>query len=293
VAVLWQQAGEEAHSLQAGGDPKRDDEVDVDFEVATPTRFGAWTETGEAQFEIDRDVTARLYASHPGGIDAFRTVGTAAQAFVERAVRYVIDEAGVRQFLVIGSSVSGRANVHEVAQAIAPDARVVYVLFDPLMLVYAHRLLNGANEGTTAYVQARLRDVDEILNRSAATLDFAQPVAVLMPGSLGFVRKAERAAAIVDGFMAALAPGSHLVLSHHASDLLVEHSGPVYKVIADLAAEGRGWDLAPRDADEIAAFFKGMEIVEPGVVPVEEWRPDDGDQRQVTVALYGAVGRKP
>ena len=160
--------------MQAGGDPKRDDEVDVDFEVATPTRFGAWTETGEAQFEIDRDVTARLYASHPGGIDAFRTVGTAAQAFVERAVRYVIDEAGVRQFLVIGSSVSGRANVHEVAQAIAPDARVVYVLFDPLMLVYAHRLLNGANEGTTAYVQARLRDVDEILNRSAATLDFAQ-----------------------------------------------------------------------------------------------------------------------
>jgi hypothetical protein len=279
--------------LRSGGDDKR--EVDVDFEVAGPTRFGASDANGDVRFEIDREVTARLYASHPGGIDAFRSVGAAAQGFVERALRHVIDEAGVRQFLVIGSSVSGRANVHEIAQAVAPAARVVYVLFDPMMLVYAHRLLRGAAEGTTAYVQAKLRDVDGILEQSAATLDLAQPVAVLMPGSLGFVRNGARAAEIVDGLMGGLVAGSHLALTHHASDLLVEQVAPVYETVAELAAEGRGWEVAPRDADEIAALFGRVELVEPGVVPVEMWRPpgDPSVPVTVTVAIYAAVGCKP
>lgn len=276
--------------MGSGGDAER--EVDIDFEVAAPTRFGASTENGDAPFEIDREVTARLYASHPDGIDAFRSVGEAAQGFIERAVRHVIDEAGVRQFLVIGSSVSGRANVHEVAQEIAPESRVVYVLFDPLMLVYAHRLLQGAAEGTTAYIQAKLRDVDEILERSAATLDLAQPVAVLMPGSLGFVRNGARAAEIVDGLMGGLVSGSHLVVTHHASDLLAEIIAPVYKTIAQLAAEGRGWEIAPRDAGEVAALCSRLELVEPGVVPVELWRPpgDGSVPVTVTVAIYAAVG---
>ena len=273
--------------MRSGGDPKH--EVDIDLEVAAPTRLGDSTENGD----IDPDVLARLYASHPGGVEAFRAVGAAAQGFLVRSVRYMTGDAGLRQFLVVGPSVSGRVNAHEVAQAIAPEARVVYVLFDRLMLVYAHRLLRDANEGTTSFVRAKLGDVEGILQQSADTLDLDQPVAVLMPGALSFVRNGDRAASIVDGLMGALAPGSHLALTNHASDVLVDEVAPVYQAIAKLAAEGRGWDVAPRSRAEIAALFHGLELLEPGVVPVEEWRPAQPLRGPTLVAVHAAVGRKP
>jgi hypothetical protein len=283
--------GKEARSLRSLDDP-RQPEIEIGLEVAPPTGTATDRQGGDAPFEIDRDVAESLYASHPGGVDAFEAVGGAAHEFLERAVRFLTADAGLRQFLVGGSSISGRANVHEIAQEIAPEARAVYVLFDPVMLVYAHRLLRGTPEGSTAYVRARLRDVDVILRDAATTLDLSQPVAVLLQGNLSYVRTTSTATRIVDRLMAPLVAGSHLMITHHASDLLVDEVGPVYRRIAELAAEGRAWEVAPRSAAEVAAFFAGLELVEPGVVPVERWRPDGRGDEPVKVGIHGAVGRK-
>jgi hypothetical protein len=162
-------------------------ESDIELQIAPPTRLDTYSHGGEVRFEIDRQVAEQFYASHTGGPEAFRAVSRAVHAFVERAVRHLTDDVGIRQFLVMGSSISGRANVHEIVRTTAPEARTVYVLFDPLMLVYAHRLLQGA-DGTTAYVRARLRDVDVILDQAAITLDLSRPVAVVMPTNLSYVR---------------------------------------------------------------------------------------------------------
>lgn len=274
-----------------------DDEVDLDLEVARPTLISSSFEGDDVSFEIDREVTARLYASHAGGVDAFRAVGHTAQDFLERAVLYLADDVGLRQFLVMGPSISGRENVHEIAQAIAPETRVVYVLFDPVMLVYAHRLARDATPGTTSHFKARMRDVDKILREASATLDLAQPVAVLLPGNLSFVRRPATAKAIVDGLMDPLVPGSHLVLSHYASDLLADQVAGVYASIAELATEGRSWEIVPRSHDEVTAFFAGLELVEPGVVPIERWHagaPTSRSEPQpVQAAIHGGIGRKP
>jgi hypothetical protein len=278
--------------VPADDDPRKSDrDIEIDLEVAAPTRASTFHRGADGHFEVDRDVAARLYASHTGGIDAFRAVGAVAQAFLERVVRHLAGEVGLRQFLVMGSSVSGRRNVHEMVQEIDPQTRVVYVLFDPVMLVYAHRLSRNAAEGTTAFVRARMRDVDDILRQAAGTLDMSTPVGVLMPGNLSFVRDRRRAAAIVDGFMGGVAAGSHIMVSNHASDLLGEEAAAVYRAIAELAAEGRSWDVAPRSHDEVVQLLGALQLVDPGVVPIELWRPD-GPEPPVRVAIHGAVARK-
>jgi len=265
-------------------------DLEVDLEAAPPVGSVARRRGRDQRFEVDPDVAARLYASHPGGVEAFQAVGDAAQAFLERVVRFLTGDAGLRQFVVIGASISGRANVHEIAQEIAPDSRAVYVLFDPVMLVYAHRLQQGTSEGKTAHVEARLRDVDEILRNAAATIDLSQPLALVMQANLSYVRDTSRAAEIVDRFMDPLAAGSYLMVTHHASDLLVDEVTPIYRRIAELAAEGRAWDVAPRTQAEVTAFFARLELVEPGVVPIEKWRHADRGHKPVKVAIYGAVG---
>lgn len=270
----------------------REPDIEIDLEVAPPTGRATSTNAAGTRFEVDPDVAANLYASHPRGLEALQAVGDAAQAFLERAVRFLTGEAGVRQFLVTGSSISGRANTHEIAQEIAPESRAVYVLFDPVMLVYAHRLLHGTPEGATAYVEGRLRDVEDILRKAATTLDLSQPVAVIMQANLSYVRNPSTAAGIVDRFMDPLTAGSHLMVTHHASDLLVDEVAPVYRRISELAAEGRAWDVAPRNRAEVAAFFERLDLVEPGVVPIESWRSGERGQKPIKIAIHAAVARK-
>ena len=271
-------------------DAGRPDEIQIDLEVAPPTRIATYMHGGDAHFAVDRDVAARMYASVPGGVDAFRAVGQATQAFLERVVRYLVVEAGLRQFLVTGIDLSGEPNVHEIAQALAPESRTVYVLLDPVMLAYAHNVRRGANQGTTAYVQAKLRDVDEILRQSRSTLDLTQPVGVVMPANLAFVRDLGTAGQIVGGLMAGVPAGSHLMLTHHASDLFVEEHAEMFRVTAELAAEGLTWAVVPRTHSEVSKLFEGLELVDPGVVPIDEWRQPDHDP--VPAALYGALARK-
>jgi S-adenosyl methyltransferase len=274
-------------------DDPRNPEIEIDLEVARPTRVSAYTHGGDAHFEVDRRVAERLYATHPAGIEAFRAVGKATQDFLERVVRHLATEAGTRQFLVIGSSISGRRNVHEVARDVEPDVRTVYVLFDPVQLVYAHRLLRDHPEGTVAYVQARMRDVDEIMQQAADTLDLSLPVGLLMPSNLSFVRDLDKAAELVDRYMAPLAPGSHLMVTLHASDLYPEQTAPVFEAIHELTAKGGGWDIAPRSRDEVTEVLDRLELLPPGVVPVQEWRPDVPRTKPARVAVHGALARKP
>jgi len=281
---------EEARSLQPV-EGARSPEIEFEVQVAPPTRLTTYKRGGEVRYEIDRDAADRLYASHPGGVEAFRAVSDAGHAFLERAVRYLTDDAGMRQFLVMGTANPGRANVHEIAQATAPESRAVYVLFDPLMLVYAHRLQRGT-DGTTTFVRARLGDTDVILEQAASTLDLSEPVAVIMPANLSYVRSADTAARLVDQLMEPLAAGSHLGTTHHASDLLADEVTPVYRRIAELAAERRAWEVAPRSHAEVSALFERLELVEPGLVPIEQWRPTEPVDEPITVAMYGAVNRK-
>jgi hypothetical protein len=272
-------------------DGARSPDIEVDVQVAPPSRLATYTRGGEVHLEIDEELVEELYASHAGGIDAFRAVSAAGHAFLERSVRHLTDVVGVRQYLVMGSSTSGRANIHEIAQSTAPDTRAVYVLFDPLMLVYAHRLRRGT-AGSSTYVQARLSDVESILERASDLLDLDQPVAVVMQANLSYVRSSDRAAELVRRFMDPLAPGSHLAMSHHAGDLLAEQVAPVYDRLAELAAERKAWEVAPRSRDEVAALLDGLTVLDPGVVPIEQWRPNRRTRDKVKVAMHAALAHK-
>ncbi len=146
-------------------------------------------------------------------------------------------------------------------------------------------------EGATAYIHAKLRDTEEILRQAGTTLDLAQPVAVLFPANLAFVRDLTSAYQIVANLMAAVPSGSYLMITHHASDLHVEEHAEMYRCIERLAVEGKTWAVAPRSHAEVAKFFDGLELLEPGVVPMTDWPTPDPDRERVNAAMYGAVGR--
>jgi hypothetical protein len=268
-------------------------EVKIELDVAPPTRVSDYIDGGDAHFSVDREVAEQLVATVPGGLDGFRAVGRAGQEFLTRVVRLAID-AGVRQFITTGSKLSGEPNVHDVAQALAPESRVVYLVVDPITLAFAHTLRSSTPQGETAFVRAKLRDTDEILRQAAETLDLALPVAVMIPDSLAFVRNPGTAYGIVRDLMAGVPSGSYLLLTHHASDLFVEEHVEMYECISRLAAEGKTWGVAPRSRDEVARFFDGLELVSPGVVPLHTWRVPPAEQDPAARgAMYAAVGRKP
>jgi len=267
-------------------------EAEIHTDVAPPTRVADYMDGGAAHFSVDRDVAEQFYASVPGGVEQFRAVGREAQAFLERVVHHLAADAGIRQFLVTGWKLAGGPNVHDLAQAIAPASRVVYVVVDPVLLAHAHVLQPSTAEGATAYVHVKLRDPDDILRRAAATLDLAEPVAVLLPATLAFVRKDETAYWIVAQLMDGLASGSHLMITHHASDLFVEEHVEMYRCIDRLAAEGKTWNVTPRSHAAVAKFFDDLDLLDPGVVPQDEWhaQPEPDTFRG---AIYAAVARKP
>jgi hypothetical protein len=255
-------------------------------------RIAEYIDGGDAHFAVDRDVADQMYASVPGGIDAFHAVARAGQEFVERVVDFVTVDEGTRQFLVAGSKLAGQPNVHELAQAVASESRVVYILLDPVTLAHAHELRSRTAEGATSYTHAKLRDTGKILRHAATTLDLTQPVAVILPANLPFVRSDETAYRIVAELMGGLAPGSHLALTHHASDLYVDEHAEMFRLMSRLAAEGKTWGVTPRSHAEVAKFFDGLDLVDPGVVPMDEWRVSDPHHAAVVAAMYGAVGRK-
>jgi S-adenosyl methyltransferase len=271
----------------------KDAEGEVSLDMAPPTRMAAFFDGANPFFSIDREVAEELFTTVTSGKAGFDAVSRAVNAFVERAVHHLTAEAGIRQFLVTGCKLSGEPDVHDLAQAIAPECRIVYLVVDPMMLALAHTLRSTTPEGATAYVQARFSDPEEILRQAAATLDLSQPVGVVAPWSLAYVRRDATAYRIAGGLMDGVGPGSYLVVLHHASDHLVEEHAEMFRVFDRLAAEGKTWGVAPRSHSEMTKFFDGLELVEPGVAPIDEWRAEPDPEAVHRPALYGAVGRKP
>ena len=241
---------------------------------------------GKDNYEADRAATEAWLKIDPGMAFSAR----ANRAFLGRAVRYLAEEAGMRQFLDIGTGIPTAGNTHQVAQAIAPEARVVYVDYDPIVLAHARALLTSSEAGATEYIDADLRDTDTILDRAAQLLDFSQPVAVTLLSILHAIPDSDDPHAIVAKVMDAVPPGSHLAVSHVGSELL---QGDKQDGVRNLANRVAQQTPTYRSLEQMARFFDGMDLVEPGIVRAEEWRPDPGTgDTPSKSSMWCAVGRK-
>ncbi|MEU9864789.1 SAM-dependent methyltransferase [Streptomyces sp. NPDC047971] len=238
---------------------------------------------GKDNYPVDREVGDQVTGLYP----SIGEVARADRAFLGRAVTYLAADAGVRQFLDIGTGLPTADNTHEVAQRIAPEARVVYVDNDPIVLTHARALLTSAPEGVTEYVDADARNPEFILEAAARTLDLSRPVAVMMLGILNFVLDTDEAGTVVRTLMDAMPSGSHLVLTHPTLERELGGEGNV--------AAMRFWNenatppITARSRAEFTSFLDGLDVLEPGIVSCASWRFAPANE----VAQFGAVGRKP
>jgi SAM-dependent methyltransferase len=203
-------------------------------------------------------------------------------------VRYLAKDAGIRQFLDIGTGIPTANNTHEVAQSAAPGCSVVYVDNDPVVLAHARALLVGGEQGHTSYIDADLRDAGRILAEAALTLDFSQPVAIMLMAILQHIDDAEDPYRIVSTLLGAVPSGSYLVISHPAADIETEAMAQMAERLNKLMAE----KVTFRTRAQVAGFFDGLELVEPGMVPVQQWRPNTEKEATSPAALWGGMGRK-
>jgi hypothetical protein len=241
---------------------------------------------GKDNYAADRAVAEQVAAVYPDVQLAVR----AQRAFLTRAVHFLVAEAGIRQFLDIGTGLPSANNTHQVAQRAAPQSRVVYVDNDPIVLAHARALLTSSPEGATAYIDADLRATSEILKQAADVLDFGQPVAVMLLGILQGIPDREEPGAIVGRLMDAVPSGSYLAISQIAGDVAAEEVAEGVQRYNDQAAV----PVAARTHAEVSRFFAGLELIEPGVVQVHRWRPGAGDLGSGRdLAIYAGVGRKP
>ncbi|WP_231332977.1 SAM-dependent methyltransferase [Actinomadura graeca] len=256
----------------------------IDTSVPHSARVWNFLLGGKDNYPVDRQAGERVFQTFPGMVDMARH----SRYMLIRVVRYLAGDAGILQFLDIGTGLPTMDNTHEVAQRVAPEARVVYVDNDPLVLVHARALLTSSPEGATDYVEADVRDPDAILAEAARTLDLTRPVALMLMGILGLVDDYDRARAIVARLMAALAPGSYLAV-YDGTD-----TDPAYmEAIRAYNAGSGAVAYTPRSLDDIAGYLDGLEMVEPGVVPVTRWRPDSAPWGSLPeVACAGGVARK-
>lgn len=244
----------------------------VDLLVAHPARMYDYLLGGTTNFAADRAAVDNA-AGAVGGIEVARATVRANRAFLVRAVRWLVAEAGVRQFLDIGTGIPTMQNVHEVAQEAAPEARVVYVDDDPIVLAHAHELLRSTPEGATAFLTGQLREPEDILRQARPTLDFGRPVALMLVAILHFLPDRDDPFGIVAGLLDALPAGSYLALSHLAADIQPDEMAELAKRYS--TDETVGAEFVWRLRGEVARFFAGLDLVEPGIVVVDDWRPDD------------------
>jgi S-adenosyl methyltransferase len=244
---------------------------------------------GKDNFAIDRETAEAAIAAIPTG----RTAARENRAFLGRAVRYLVNEAGIRQFLDIGTGLPSANNVHEVAQAAAPESRVVYVDNDPIVLSHARALLTSTPEGRSAYIEADLCEPEKILGDPAigGTLDLTKPVALMLVGVLHFVPDEANPAHAVTTLLDALPRGSYLAASHGAPEFNPDGAAAWTRTY-----RGSGVPFQLRTSDEFTELaFGGLEFVDPGLVVVSDWRPDGPDPRPLPeeVGIVGGVARKP
>ena len=262
---------------------------DIDTSRPHPARMYDYYIGGKNHFAADRAVADRALASWPAGRIGLREN----RRFLGRVVRYLAGEAGVRQFLDIGSGLPTSSNVHEIAQAVDASSRVVYVDNDSMVLAHARALLASAPEGRTAYIRADLKSPLDILSSpvTRSVLDFTRPVALMLVAVLHFLPDEDKPETVLSSLLDALPSGSYLAASH----VTMEHD-PVGVGGGQRAYREAGLPMRVRDADEFAQLaFSGLDLVPPGVVLVSEWRPDSNAPRPTPaeVSFYGGVARKP
>ena len=269
--------------------PGEDDAPSVELrtDVPHPARIYDFLLGGKDHFPVDRDASVEITRVWPNLPRSMR----ANRSFMQRVTRYLAAEQGIRQFLDIGTGLPTSPNLHEVAQAVDPSARVAYVDNDPMVLVHARALLTSTPEGRTAYIDADLHDPQAILNAPAlrATLDLDRPIALSLIAVLQFITDEDEAHAIIDGLMKHLVPGSFLALSTVTADSAPEE---VTRGIA--AYEARGIPERIRDRAEVELLFGGLEPVDPGVCLVHRWHPDADAEAPLDehVHMHGGVARK-
>jgi hypothetical protein len=239
---------------------------------------------GKDHFEADRRAGDEAIAALPDMVASVRNT----RAFLGRAIRFLAETAGVRQFLDVGTGIPTLNNTHEVAQSVTPDCRVVYVDNDPMVLAHARALLTSDPRGATAYLDADLRDPDRILADAAATLDFGQPVAVVLCAVLQFIPDADDPYGVVSTLMAAVPAGSYLMITHPASDLQASAMADMAKRLSALMSQ----KVTPRSRDQVSRFFAGLDLVEPGVIRLPEWRPVNPEDARGKSTMWGGVARK-
>jgi hypothetical protein len=240
---------------------------------------------GKDNYAADREAAEQAIAANPGIVADVR----ANRAFLARVVRHLAADCGVRQFLDIGTGLPTADNTHQVAQAVAPEARVVYADNDPVVLAHARALLTGTPEGSTAYLDADLRDTSAILREAAQTLDFGAPVALMLLIILHLVPDSDDPYGIVATLMGALPPGSYLVLAHPASDIRAADMAEMTKRVNERMS---GPKATMRDRAAITRFFDGLDLVDPGVVQPQQWRPDPDVPAPAQVTAWCGVARK-
>jgi hypothetical protein len=257
--------------------------TDPDVDVSRPSSARVWNYLldGKDNFAVDRELGEALRSANPG----IAAVAQAQRRFLIQAVTHLAGEAGIRQFLDIGTGLPTADNTHEVAQRVAPASRIVYVDNDPLVLAHARALLTSSDEGRTAYIDSDVENPERILTEAARTLDLSRPVALTMIGILGNVADYDEARAIVRRFLDAVPPGSYLAVSDGTST-------SARSVESQRVAKQSGHPYNLRTPDEIGGYFEGLELLEPGVVSTSLWRPRPGTQPE-PLDVYCAVGRKP
>ncbi|MDQ1049445.1 SAM-dependent methyltransferase [Streptomyces sp. V4I2] len=264
-------------------------EPDIDTGSAHSARIYDYIIGGKDHYPADReagDAMCREWPALPVHMRANRD-------FMNRAVRHLAEEAGIRQFLDVGTGIPTSPNIHEIAQSASPAARVVYVDNDPLVLALSQGLLNGTPEGRTAYIEADMRDPASILDAPElrATLDLTQPVALTVIAIVHFMMDEDDAVGIVRRLLDPLPSGSYLAMSIGTAEFAPDE---VARVAREYAA--RGMPMRLRTLAEAEEFFAGLELVEPGIVQVHKWHPDGtGTEviRDAVIAMYGVVARKP
>jgi len=256
-----------------------------DPSVPHPARVYSYWLGGKDHYPADREVAEEVIRRRPQVVAGAR----ANRAFLARVVRYLAGECGIRQFLDIGTGLPAPNSTHQVAQAIAPDSRIVYVDNDPLVLVHARALLTSAPQGSCDYIETDLRNTTAVLAGVARTLDLSRPVAVLLLAVLHFLADTDDPAAVVAALARRLAPGSFVVISHLTADFA---PGPVaagveaYNTLVPTT-------LVPRSHAQVSALFGGLSLVPPGVVPITEWRPAIVSPLPHAADLYAGMARAP
>ncbi|MDT0321428.1 SAM-dependent methyltransferase [Streptomyces millisiae] len=254
----------------------------IDTSRPHSARFWNYLLDGKDHYLPDQELGDYIKEHHPVVVDAAR----ASRRFLARSVRHLVEEAGIRQFLDIGTGLPTANNTHEVAQRHAPESRIVYVDNDPVVLLHARALLTSTPEGATAYVEADVAAPDLVLEKAAETLDFAQPVALMLLSMLGHVADPDEAAGLVQHYMSRLSSGSHLVVcdSIDSPEMLAAQE--------EYAASG-AVPYIVRTREQIAATAAGLTILPPGIGPVTEWHPDSSEEPLPSGDQYGFVARKP